>query len=103
MGRPRASFDQDSILREELEKLKSEYERLRERRMRAEAELQTLNERLEELKKKAQETYGTSDLNELKVLLDSWRSENEKTVQAYREHIEEIKSGLQKLEEDVTV
>ncbi|SFM93561.1 hypothetical protein [Thermodesulforhabdus norvegica] len=90
--------DRDLKVQAELDRLRKEYEGLKEKRMRAQAELDAVRKSLEDLKRKAQENYGTSDLEELKALLEKWRSENERSVTEYREHIETIKEELQKIE-----
>jgi len=89
----------EEVLRE-LERLKSEYAKLDKKRIETATQLKSREEQLKELKKKAEATYGTSDLNELRALLDKWRRENEEKVEQYREHVEQIKEKLKELESD---
>jgi DNA repair exonuclease SbcCD ATPase subunit len=89
----------EEVLRE-LERLKSEYTELNEKRIETDANLKNQEKQLRELKAKAEATYGTSDLNELRALLDKWRRENEEKVEQYREHVEQIKEKLKELESD---
>ncbi|MEJ5300147.1 MAG: hypothetical protein WHS38_04080 [Thermodesulforhabdaceae bacterium] len=87
----------DEILKE-LEALKAEYAKLDKKRIETATHLKSREEQLKELKAKAEATYGTSDLNQLRDLLEKWRRENEEKVKLYREHIEEIKEKLKELE-----
>lgn len=87
----------DEEIIKELELLKSEYARLDKKRIETETNLRNREEQLSQLRKKAEELYGTSDLNELRRLLEQWRAENERRVREYREHIEDIKNRLGKL------
>jgi len=89
----------EEVLRE-LERLKSEYTKLDKKRIETATQLKSREEQLKELKAKAEATYGTSDLNELRALLDKWRRENEEKVKQYREHVEQIKEKLKELETD---
>lgn len=90
----------DEEIIKELELLKAEYARLDKKRIETETNLKNREEQLNELRKKAEELYGTSDLNELRRLLEQWRTENERRVREYKQHIEEIKNRLGKLADE---
>ena len=63
-----------------------------------EANIKTLEDELKKLREQAQKTYGTSDLEELKNLLENRRQENERLVAEYEQHIQGIKDRLAKIE-----
>lgn len=92
--------DRDKAVRTKLEKLRDEFETLKERRIETETTRRDLEQRLKELKAKAEQTYGTSDLDELKALLEQRRQENEKMVAEYEAHIEGIKEQLAEIEKN---
>lgn len=87
----------DEEIARELEVLRAEYEKLDKKRIETATHLKNREEQLRELRQKAKELYGTSDLNELKKLLEQWRMENERMVKEYRQHIEQIKNKLNEL------
>ena len=90
----------DSRLERELVGLKSEYERLRDDKVRAEQDLTHLENQLRELEEAAVAAYGTADPEALSRLLTEKRAENARLVGAYRQHIEEVKRDLDKVEQD---
>ncbi len=85
-------------IQEALERLRKEYEGLQKKKIETDTTLQNLKEQLDELKKRAEEEYGTSDVDELKALLARWREENEQKVAAYQDHIASIKEALDRIE-----
>ncbi|MCX7822552.1 MAG: hypothetical protein N2260_03795 [Syntrophobacterales bacterium] len=87
----------DEEIIKELDTLRAEYARLDKKRIETATHLKNREEQLRELRERAKELYGTSDLGELKKLLEEWRAENEKRVREYRQHIEEIKIKLEEL------
>jgi len=93
-----AHDDPDAALERELGQLKSDYEKLREEKVRAEQTLTHLESELAALRDQAREEYGTSDTAELKARLDAMRAENGRRVEEYRLHIASIREGLAALE-----
>lgn len=89
---------EDKKIQEALETLRREYEELQKKKIETDTTLQNLKEQLEELKKRAEEEYGTSDLEELKAMLARWREENAQKVAAYEEHVASIKDALERIE-----
>lgn len=89
---------EDKRIQEALESLRKEYEGLQKKKIETDTTLQNLREQLDELKKRAEEEYGTSDVNELKALLARWREENAQKVAAYQDHIASIKDALDRIE-----
>ena len=92
--------DADDRLERELAGLKSEYERLRDDKVRAEQDLSHLEHQLRALEEAAVAAYGTADPEELKRLLERKRAENARLVGEYRQHIEDVKKDLEKVEQD---
>lgn len=90
---------QDAEVQQKLEQLKSEYSRLNEQRIATDRDKKNLEEQLRALRDKALRDYGTSDIEELRKLLEERRRENEQMVEEYRAHIMKIKEDLQEIEE----
>ncbi|WP_031481694.1 hypothetical protein [Maridesulfovibrio frigidus] len=88
----------DNGLEQELNLLKKQYERLREDKVRTEQNLKNIGTQLAGLEEQAAQQYGTSDPAKLGQLLEEKRAENARLVAEYREHINSIVEGLQKLE-----
>ncbi|WP_035104183.1 hypothetical protein [Desulfohalovibrio reitneri] len=89
----------DQELERELGGLKERYEKLREEKVRTEEQLDGLEKRLDEVKARAREEYGSDDPGELARLLEEKRAENARLVAEYREHLEAIDQGLRQAEE----
>ena len=83
----------------DIEALKKRFERLSHEKTKAETRLDGAQEKLEELKKKARETYGTDDLAELKERLERLRRENLEKRAAYLRSLERIEEDLRKVDE----
>lgn len=89
---------QDKAVQEKLEGLKGDYKKLETKRIQTETNIKTLEAELEKLQEQAQKSYGTSDLEELKKLLEKRRQENETLVAEYEQHIQGIKERLAEIE-----
>jgi len=102
MERNRDEFLKDSgrdlETQKRLEELKSEYNVLNEQRIKTGQHKESLEEQLKTLKDKAQREYGTSDIEELRQLLEKRRKENDRKVDEYQMHINQIKSQLAAIE-----
>ena len=92
--------EQDVLLEKELAALRQQYERLQMERVRTEQNLSNLEQQMTELKAKAENEFGTSDVTELEKILAERRAENAQLVASYREHIQGIQQGLAGLEKD---
>ncbi|MBF0481818.1 MAG: hypothetical protein HQK81_13180 [Desulfovibrionaceae bacterium] len=88
----------DAALERELAGLKADFERLREEKVRAEQNLDNLKGQIAELEAKARKEYGTASLDELEQLLAGRRAENERLLAEYKQHIDEIRAGLDAVE-----
>jgi len=92
---------EDREMQERLTKLREEYARLHTKKIATEQDRKNLEDRLRELRDQAEREYGTSDIEELRRLLDERRRENERMVAEYQKHIQEIKDRLADLEKSV--
>lgn len=90
--------EEDRRIQEALEALRKEYDGLHKKKIETDTTLQNLREQLEELKKRAEAEYGTSDVEELKAMLAQWREENARKVADYEAHIRSIKEALENIE-----
>jgi peptidoglycan hydrolase CwlO-like protein len=88
----------DKAVQDKLESLKGDYKELETKKIQTETNIQTLEDELKRLRAQAQKTYGTSDLEELKNLLEKRRQENEQLVAGYEQHIQGIKERLAEIE-----
>jgi chromosome segregation ATPase len=93
-----AGSPQDKAVQEKLESLKGDYKELETKKIQTETNIKTLEAELKKLRKQAQESFGTSDLEELKKLLEKRRQENETLVAEYEQHIRGIKERLAEIE-----
>ena len=98
MSRNETGHDPDMALERELAQLKTEYEKLREQKVRAEETLKHLEAELAGLEERARADYGTADPDELAARLEAMRAENARLVARYREHIEGVRRSLEGLE-----
>lgn len=94
-------MNQDSQLEQELNGLRKQYEHLRDQKVRTEQQVSDLTGQLEGLKAQAESEYGTSDPAELQALLEQKRSENQRIVTEYRNHIQKIHNDLSAVESSV--
>lgn len=92
---------EDREIQERLSKLREEYTKLHTKKIATEQDRKNLEDRLKELRDLAEREYGTSDIEELRRLLDERRKENERMVADYQRHIQEIKVRLADLEKSV--
>ncbi|MHC1788243.1 hypothetical protein [Solidesulfovibrio sp.] len=94
------SADADARLERELAGLKTEYERLRDDKVRTEQDLRHQQAQLAELEARARADYGTADPEELARLLEEKRQENARLVAEYRDHIAAVRRDLDAVEQD---
>jgi chromosome segregation ATPase len=84
-----------------LVELREEYRKLHEKKIATERDRQNLEERLRELREQAEREYGTSDVEQLRQLLEQRRQENERMVAEYEQHVRGINERLDEIENAV--
>ncbi len=89
---------EDRQIQERLTRLREEYTKLHTKKIATEQDRKNLEQRLGELRDQAEREYGTSDIEQLRLLLDERRKENERMVAEYQRHIEEIRERLAEIE-----
>jgi len=89
---------EDRQIQERLTRLRDEYTKLHTKKIATEQDRKNLEQRLGELREQAEREYGTSDIEQLRLLLDERRKENERMVAEYQRHIEEIRERLAEIE-----
>jgi hypothetical protein len=95
---PLAGPKQDALVQQKLEALKKEYAGLHTQKITTEANIRNLEDNLAKLRAAAEKDYGTSDIEELKEILETRRQENEARVTTYEQHIRELKENLTAIE-----
>jgi hypothetical protein len=83
-----------------IDDLKGEYERLNERKIQAQTQLEEATKQLEALQKEAIADFETSDIDELKSKLAQMEAENEQRRSDYQELLEKISGELAKVEQE---
>lgn len=95
---PATPTSQDEAVQAKLETLKKEYNELHTQKIKTEQNIANLEDKLQELRAKAEKEFGTSDLAELQQILEDRRRENEARVADYEKHLQEIKTNLGAIE-----
>lgn len=85
-----------------IEELTSEYQRLNERRIQTQTQLEEATKQLDALQKEAEEEFGTSDVAELRTKLAQMEAENEKRRSEYQTLLEGIATELEQVEQETT-
>jgi hypothetical protein len=83
-----------------IEELKSRFEQLEVKKQAASTEVTRAEERLKVAKKNAKETYGTDDVEELKVKLEEWKVENERLRREYQSSLDTIEAELERVKSE---
>ncbi|MEO2018156.1 MAG: hypothetical protein ABGZ53_27705 [Fuerstiella sp.] len=83
-----------------IDDLKGEYERLNERKIQAQTQLEEATKQLGALQKEAIAEFETSDIDELKSKLEQMEAENEQRRSDYQELLEQISGELAKVEQE---
>lgn len=91
----------DQQVEKKLVELREEYRKLHEKKIATERDRQNLEERLKELREQAEREYGTSDIEQLRQLLEQRRQENERMVTEYEQHVRGINERLDEIENAV--
>ena len=100
-AQPGKAIPADQQVENQLVALREEYRKLHEKKIATERDRQNLEERLKELRQQAEQEYGTSDLEQLRELLEQRRQENERMVAEYEQHVREINERLGQIESAV--
>lgn len=93
-----ADNDAPSGGEQSIEQLQDRYQALNKRKIQAETHLQNARDQLSQLKKQAQEAYGTDDVDELRKLLAKMKAENETKRQKYQAELDRIEGELATVE-----
>jgi hypothetical protein len=88
----------DQQVENKLIELREEYRKLHEKKIATEQDRKNLEARLRELQGEAEREYGTSDIEQLRQLLEQRRQENERMVAEYEEHVRGINDRLGEIE-----
>jgi hypothetical protein len=91
----------DQQVENKLIELREEHRKLHEKKIATERDRENLEERLRELREQAEREYGTSDIEQLRQLLEERRQENERMVTSYEQHVREITERLGEIENAV--
>ena len=82
-----------------IEVLQQRYSKLNTRKIQAETNLQSAEQRLDALKMEAREKYQTDDVEELRKLLESMKRENEEKRKNYQADLDRIEGELAAVEQ----
>lgn len=91
----------DQLVENKLVELREAYRKLHEKKIATERDRQNLEGRLKELRQQAEQEYGTSDIDQLRELLERRRQENERMVAEYEQHVGGISERLDRIENAV--
>lgn len=100
-SQPGKALSRDQQVENQLVALREDYRKLHEKKIATERDRQNLEERLKELRQQAEQEYGTSDLDQLRELLEQRRQENERMVAEYEQHVRGINERLGEIESAV--
>jgi hypothetical protein len=81
-----------------MEQLQGEYERLRQAKIRSEADRENAELRLRELQERAEQEFGSSDPDELEAKLQELEGENETRTRDYEKHLQELDQAVRGVE-----
>lgn len=84
--------------KQDIDALRKRFDKLRDQRTTAQANLKSAEDTLAKLKAEALEKYGSDDPAELQRQLDDLRAENERKRAEYQEHLDGIDGALKALE-----
>ena len=97
-AQPNKAAPRDQQVENKLAELREEYRKLHEKKIATEQDRKNLEARLKELQEQAEREYGTSDIEQLRQLLERRRQENERMVAEYDKHVREISERLGEIE-----
>lgn len=82
------------LLQHGLDKLNT----LKQKRMEVAVRLEAEKQKLLEAQQEAKELFGTSDLQDLRALLDSKKKENEEKIEKFLKDLEDLETSLATIE-----
>jgi hypothetical protein len=97
-AQPTKAMPRDQQVENQLVALREAHRKLHEKKIATERDRQNLEERLKEMRQQAEQEYGTSDIDQLRQLLEQRRQENERMVAEYERHVREINERLEEIE-----
>ncbi len=95
---PRVKMTTRESDKQTIDELAERYQALNEKKIQAQTNLRNAEKQLRELQKRARETYGTDDLEELKKELEQLKAENEAKRAAYQLSLDKIENDLAEVE-----
>lgn len=90
--------NESSKAKAQIDELRARYDKLREKRLLAQNNLDNAGKQMAELKRQALEQWGTDDLEQLSRKLEQMRADNEQRLAEYRAHLDAIERELQQVE-----
>ncbi len=84
-----------------IEQLQERYRELHTKKIQADTNLENAKAKLEELKAEALMEFGTSDVQELRDILRTRKTENEKSRKAYQSELDRIEADLANVEKNL--
>jgi esterase/lipase len=75
---------------EKFQELQEKSKKITEGAIQINTKIESARESYEKLAQVAQEKYGTSDIEELKDMLEKWQEENDSQVTKYQEAVESL-------------
>lgn len=85
-----------------MEQLHKRYKHLYDQKIRVETELKTTQQQLAQHKETAKKNWGTDNIDELKLKLETIKQENEKKRADYQIHLDSIEKELLDLHSNST-
>lgn len=90
----------DEAVHAELQAMRKDHDRLHAQLMQSKVELRHARGELARLREQALKDYGTADLGELEAMLVARREENAAKLTAYRQHLDDLTTALDTIDED---
>ena len=81
-------------IEQELEKLTNHYDKAKEQSIRINAEIESAEKKLAQLKEEAIAQYGTDDIEQLAKILDDWEKENAQEIARFNQEVENLKQEV---------
>jgi multidrug resistance efflux pump len=81
-----------------IDELSTRYQQLNEKKIQAQRDLDHAQERLDELKEKARQDYGTDDLEKLQEILKNMKQKNEEDRSNYQAGLDQIETELAEID-----
>ena len=85
---------------QDIEQLKSRYDRLHKQKIAADTHLEVARNRLQDLQAEARKLYGTDDIEELQRKLAAMKAENERKRAEYQADLDRIEGDLATIERE---